>query len=153
LINVDGLSGAERDDAPDRVIRADAHSHAITGYDFDSEAAHPAAQLGEYLMSGIALHTVQPARVHGDHRSLHVDQIVFAQYPILAVGDGVLGDPVAGWLCPWRAGRAQASTQGATLASIMQAGRFIHSSPKIRDRRLETYMARTARSTVEAIDA
>jgi hypothetical protein len=89
----DGLSGPERDDAPHRVIRADAHSHAITGYDFDSKAPHSAAQLGKYLMPGIALHTVQPARVHGDHCSLHVDQIVFAQYPILAVGDRLLATP------------------------------------------------------------
>jgi hypothetical protein len=40
-------------------------------------------------MPGIALHTVQPARVHGDHCSLHVYQIVFAQYPILAIGGGL----------------------------------------------------------------
>jgi hypothetical protein len=34
-------------------------------------------------MARVALDAVQTAGVYGDHRSLHVDQIVFAQYLIL----------------------------------------------------------------------
>ena len=73
------LSGAEGDDAADRVIRGDADRHAIAGHDFDSKAAHPAAQLREHFVARIALHAIEPAGVDRDDRSLHIDQIVFAQ--------------------------------------------------------------------------
>src|SRR5687768_15040472 len=72
-------TGAERDDAADRVVGGDTDRHAITGDNFDSETAHAAAQLGEHFVARITLHAVQPAGVHGDDGSLHIYQIVFAQ--------------------------------------------------------------------------
>jgi hypothetical protein len=77
------LSGAERDDAPDRVVGRDAYGHTVARDDFDSEAAHPAAQLGEYFMAGVALDSIQTAGVHGDNGPLHIYQVVFAQQDIL----------------------------------------------------------------------
>jgi hypothetical protein len=43
------------------------------------EAAHLAAQLGEDVLARIALDAVQPTTVDCDNRTLHVDEIVFAQ--------------------------------------------------------------------------
>jgi hypothetical protein len=73
------LSGADRDDAADRIIRRYTDGHAITGDYFDSEAAHPAAQLREHLVPGVALHAVQPTGVDRDDGALHIYQIVLAQ--------------------------------------------------------------------------
>ena len=88
-----GYLRAEGDDAADRVVGRHADGDAITGNDFDAEAPHPAAQLREHFMSGIALHAIQAARVDGHHRSLHVDQIVFAQsaHPFESLVRGVPG--------------------------------------------------------------
>ena len=77
--NCCGLASAEGNDAPDGVVRRDANRHAITRNDFDSKAAHSAAELREYFVAGIALHAVKSAAVHGDHGALHVDEIVLAQ--------------------------------------------------------------------------
>ena len=74
-----GLSGAEGDDAADGVVGRNADSDPVTGNDFDSEAAHPAAQLREYFVARIALDSVKPAGMDRDDRSLHINQIVFAQ--------------------------------------------------------------------------
>ncbi len=76
---VSRLSCAERDDAANRIVWRNADGDAITGDDFDAEAAHPAAQLREDFMSGIALDAIQPARVDSDDDALHVDKIIFAQ--------------------------------------------------------------------------
>jgi hypothetical protein len=73
------LSGAEGDDAADRVVRRYANRDAVAGNNFDSEATHPAAQLRQHLMPRITLHAVQTARVNRNHGSLHIYQIVFAQ--------------------------------------------------------------------------
>ena len=73
------LAGSERDDAPHRIVRRDANCHAIAWNDFDAEAAHAAAELREHFMSGVALHTVEPAAVHRHDSALHVDEIVLAQ--------------------------------------------------------------------------
>jgi hypothetical protein len=73
------LSGSECDDAADRVVRGYTDCDAVSWNHFDSEAAHPAAQLREDFMASIALHAVEATRVNSHHRSLHVDQIVFAQ--------------------------------------------------------------------------
>jgi hypothetical protein len=73
------LARAERDDAPDRIVRRNADGHAITRDDFDTEAAHSTAELGQHLMAGITLHSIQPATVHGDDGALHVNQIILAQ--------------------------------------------------------------------------
>src|ERR671913_589791 len=73
------LAGPEGDDAADGIVRRHADGHAISRDNLDSEAAHPAAQLGEHFMPGVALHSVQSAAVHCDHGSLHVNQIVLAQ--------------------------------------------------------------------------
>jgi hypothetical protein len=73
------LAGPECDDAPDRVVRRNSHGHAITRDDFDTEAAHSAAKLGEHFMAGVTLHAIKPATVHGDDCALHVNQIILAQ--------------------------------------------------------------------------
>ena len=73
------LAGAERDDAPDRVVRRNADGHAITRDDFDTEAAHSTTELGQHFMAGVTLHSVKPATVHGDDGALHVNQIILAQ--------------------------------------------------------------------------
>src|SRR5215471_20484114 len=56
--NGSGLARAECDDAPDRIVRRNADRHAIARNYLDTEAAHSAAQLGQYLVTGVALHTV-----------------------------------------------------------------------------------------------
>ena len=73
------LARAERDDTPDRVVRRNADRHPIARNDFDTEAAHSTAELGQHLMAGITLHPIQPATVHGNDRALHVNQIILAQ--------------------------------------------------------------------------
>ena len=73
------LTGAEGDDAAHGIIRRNADRDAIAGDDLDSKTAHPAAQLCQDLMSGVALHAIQPAGVNRDDGPLHVDQVVFAQ--------------------------------------------------------------------------
>src|SRR4030095_580752 len=77
------LPGPESDDAADRVIRGDTDRYAVAWNNFDSEAAHPAAQLRQHLVASVALHAVQPTGVNRDHGSLHVNQIVFAQRGVL----------------------------------------------------------------------
>ena len=75
----DRLTCAEGDDAANRIVRRDADGDAIPGNNLDAEAAHPAAQLGEDFVAGIALDAVETARVHRHDRSLHINEIVFAQ--------------------------------------------------------------------------
>ena len=77
------LARAERDDAPDGVVRRNADGHPIARNDFDTKAAHSTAELGQHLVAGVTLHPVQPATVHGDDSALHVNQIILAQ--LLAV--------------------------------------------------------------------
>ena len=50
-----------------------ADGDAITGHDFDTEAAHAAAQLRENLMAGVALDAIQPTRMDSDDGALHID--------------------------------------------------------------------------------
>ena len=78
------LPGAEGDDSADRIVRGNADRHAITGDDLDAEPPHAPAQLGEDFVAGITLHAIQTAGVNGDHCSLHVNEIVFAQQLILS---------------------------------------------------------------------
>ena len=73
------LAGPESDNAPDGIVRRDANRHSISGDDFDPKAAHPAAELGEHLVSGIALHSVKATAMHSDDGTLHVDEVVLAQ--------------------------------------------------------------------------
>jgi hypothetical protein len=73
------LACSERDDAPDRIVRGDAHGYPIAWNHLDAEAAHATAELGEHLVAGVTLHAVEPAAVNRYHRALHVDQIVLAQ--------------------------------------------------------------------------
>ena len=77
------LAGAERDDAPDGVVRRNADGHAIPWNDLDTETAHTATELGQHLVPGVTLHAVQPTTVNGHDRALHVNQIILAQ--LLAV--------------------------------------------------------------------
>ena len=78
------LSCAECDDAPHRIVGRDANRYAVTGNDLDTEAPHPAAQLSEDFMARIALHAIQAAGMHRNNRSLHINEIVFAQQLILS---------------------------------------------------------------------
>ena len=73
------LPCAEGDDAADRIVRRDADGHAIARNDLDAEAAHPAAQLREHFVAGVALHAIQAPGMDGDDRALHIYEIVFAQ--------------------------------------------------------------------------
>ena len=68
-----GLTSAECDDAANRIVRRNAHGHAIARNHLDAKAAHPAAQLSEHLMPGVALNSIKTSAVHRHHRSLHVD--------------------------------------------------------------------------------
>src|SRR3954470_11571784 len=77
--NVCVLARPEGDDAADRIVRRDADGDAIPGNHFDAEAAHPAAELGQHFMAGVALHTVEAPAVDCHDRALHVDEIVLAQ--------------------------------------------------------------------------
>ena len=72
-VSPEQLSGAECDDAADRIVGRDAHRHAVTGDDLDAEAPHPAAQLGEHFVTRVALHAIESAAVHGDDGTLHID--------------------------------------------------------------------------------
>ena len=74
------LSGPERDDAANRIVRGHTDGDAIAWHHLDSESAHPAAQLREHFVARIALDSVQPAGMDCDDGPLHVDQIVFTQY-------------------------------------------------------------------------
>jgi len=78
-IDIFSLTGTERDDAANRVVRGNPNRDAVAGNHFDAKAAHTAAQLGEHFMPGVALNSIKPSAVHRHYRSLHVDQIVFAQ--------------------------------------------------------------------------
>ena len=73
------LASTEGDDSADRVVGGNPDSHTIAWNHLDSEAAHPAAQLGEHLVALVALHAVQAAAVNRYHGTLHVNQIILAQ--------------------------------------------------------------------------
>ena len=73
------LAGAEGNDAPNRIVRRYADGHAISRDYLDAEAAHPAAELGEDFVAGVALHAVKPAAVNRHDCALHVNEIVLAQ--------------------------------------------------------------------------
>jgi hypothetical protein len=79
-----GLTGPEGDDSANRVVGRDADSDAIAGDDLDTEAAHPAAQLGENFVTCVALDAIKAARMDGNNGALHINQIVFAQQLILS---------------------------------------------------------------------
>jgi hypothetical protein len=73
------LAGAERDDAPDGIVRRNAHRDAIPRNHLDTKPTHSAAQLGQHFVARITLHAVEAAAVYRHHRALHVDEIVLAQ--------------------------------------------------------------------------
>jgi hypothetical protein len=73
------LARAEGDDAPDGIVRRNADSHPISWNHLDAKAAHPAAELGENLVAGVALHAVETAAMNSHHSALHVNEIVLAQ--------------------------------------------------------------------------
>ena len=88
------LASAEGDDAADGVVRRNADGHAITGNDLDSEAAHPAAELREYLMSLVALHAIQPAAVNRHDGTLHINQIILAQLLSFPIKDCAISQTI-----------------------------------------------------------
>lgn len=73
------LASAEGDDATGRVVGRDTHGHPVAWDDLNTEAAHPATQLGQHFVAGIHLHTIQTAAMHGDHGALDINEIVLAQ--------------------------------------------------------------------------
>src|SRR5262252_8125219 len=77
------LARAEGDDAADRVVRRNADGYAIARNHLDPEAAHAAAELGQYFVAGITLHTVETAAVDRHDCALHINEVVLAQ--LLAV--------------------------------------------------------------------
>lgn len=78
------LSRAEGDDAPKRIVGRNPNRDAVAGNNLDAEAPHPTAELGEHLVAGVALDPVQAAAVHGHDRALNINEIVFAQLPVLS---------------------------------------------------------------------
>lgn len=95
-----GLAGAERDDAPDRIVRRDPDGHAVARHDLDAKAPHPAAQLGQDFMAGIDLHAIKAAAVNGDYRALDINEVVLAQircsfrpFSVSQVGGGGYREP------------------------------------------------------------
>ena len=83
------LSRAERNDTANRIVWRNADRDAIAGYDLDTEAAHPSAQLREDLMASVALDAIQPARMDSDDGALHINKIIFAQQLILSRGQAM----------------------------------------------------------------
>jgi len=74
-----GLPRPESNDAANGIVGRDADGNAVAWYHFDAEAPHPPAQLRENLVTCVALDTIQPSGMDGDHSALHVNEIVFAQ--------------------------------------------------------------------------
>ena len=52
------LASAEGNDAANRIVRRDANGDPIARYYLNSKTAHATAQLGEYLVAGIALYPI-----------------------------------------------------------------------------------------------
>jgi hypothetical protein len=73
------LARAEGDDAADGIVGRNAYGHAISRDNFDAEAAHAAAQLGQHFVAGVALNPVEAPAMDSHDRTLHVDEIVLAQ--------------------------------------------------------------------------
>lgn len=73
------LTGPERDDAADRVVWGNPHRDSVARDYLDTEAAHPAAQLGQHFVAGITLHTVEAAAMDRHHRALNVYEVVLTQ--------------------------------------------------------------------------
>lgn len=73
------LARPERDDPSDGIVGRHPNGHAISRNNFDAEAAHSAAKLGQHFVAGVALNAVKAATVNSHYRTLHVDEIVLAQ--------------------------------------------------------------------------
>src|SRR5258708_24684083 len=72
-------ASAEGDDAADGIVGRDANRHPVPWNHLDPEAAHPAAQLCEYLVTLVALNAIKTSAVDRHDRTLHINQIVLAQ--------------------------------------------------------------------------
>jgi hypothetical protein len=57
-VRLNELSGSERNDAANRVVRRYTDGDSIARNDFDSEAPHPAAQLRQHFMPRVTLDAV-----------------------------------------------------------------------------------------------
>ena len=73
------LARPEGDDASDGIVGGNTHGHAISRDNFDAEAAHTPAKLGQHFVAGVALNPVKATAMDGHYRTLHVDEIVLAQ--------------------------------------------------------------------------
>jgi hypothetical protein len=73
------LARAEGDDAADGIVGRNTYGHAISRDNFNAEAAHAAAELGQHFVAGVALNPVEAPAMDGHNRTLHVDEIVLAQ--------------------------------------------------------------------------
>ena len=67
------LASAEGNDAADGIVRGNPYGHTVSRHDLDSKSAHSAAQLGEYLMALVALHTVETTAVDRHNGPLHIN--------------------------------------------------------------------------------
>lgn len=67
------LACPERDDASDGIVGRNAHGDPIARNNFDSEAAHPSAQLGQHFVASVALNAIESAAVHRYDGALHVN--------------------------------------------------------------------------------
>jgi hypothetical protein len=77
-----GSAGAEGDDAPDRIVRGYPNGHPIARHHLYAEPAHSTTELREHLVAGIALDAVEAAAMDRHDRSLHINQIVLAQFAV-----------------------------------------------------------------------
>src|SRR5438034_9230196 len=73
------LAGPEGDDAADRIVRRNSHGDASPRDHLDAKPPHSAAELCQHFMASVALHAIEPAAVHRDYGTLHVDKIILAQ--------------------------------------------------------------------------
>ena len=67
------LTRAERDDPALRVVGGNTYRYPVARDHLDSKTPHAAAQLGQYFMPGVHLHSVKAATVHRDNGALHVN--------------------------------------------------------------------------------
>jgi hypothetical protein len=76
---ISDLASAEGNDASLRIVGRDANGDPIARNDFDTEAAHPATELRQNLVTLVTLNAIEAAAVYRHDGTLHIDEIVLAQ--------------------------------------------------------------------------